>query len=224
MFDTCANCDKRYDTLEEGKLRLATPFCSTQCADLYYPHMSLQKEFKLIRGERLLQGLAENSAYDKLYGNIVRGFPETKKRQHAVGEVNVSNVTLLPYVGMKYLEVSGQARSNQHMYKPSIQFLRVIFEPNDSTNNVTFQGKDGQEHHMQPIILGQNNVKVRCTCLDFYYTFATWNFDDNSLIGRKPPMYHKKTNRPPRNVDRVPGLCKHVIKLIDHVKRIGLAK
>jgi hypothetical protein len=185
-----------------------------------------QGEYKLLRGQRILAQLNEDSTYPGLYREIQRGFPDTNARQNKTGEVAVTNLQYLPFARNNVLQVNATVRSNQHVYTPVIQFLGVTFEPEDTEMNVTFTGKDGQEHNVQPIDLTQSTVKVRCNCLDFFYRFATWNFNDNSLYGKKPPMYRRVpgSNRPPANPAKVPGVCKHVIKTVETLRQYGFVK
>lgn len=181
---------------------------------------------RLIRGKRIVDQLNEDSTYPGLYREIQRGFPDTRRRQHATNEVSIQNVQYLPYVGMKMLQVRVACRSNQHNYQPIIQFLNVVFDPTDTNDNVTFTGQDNQEYHVQPVDLAQSRVKVRCNCLDFYYRFAMTDFNDGSLVGRMPPVYHPVpgSNRPPANPMHVPGICRHLIKVVDHLRQQGFVR
>jgi hypothetical protein len=101
-------------------------------------------------------------------------------------------------------------------------FSDVVYEDGDQGDNVTFKGSDNQEYHIQPIQLSRNNVKVRCSCLDFRWRFALWNSKDGSLYGDPPGPYKKKTNRPPVNPQRVPALCKHLMKTTIALKQSGV--
>lgn len=177
------------------------------------------KPLRILRGERLLQAIEEDATYPQLHQNIVRGFPETRKRQHATGEVNVTNVQYVPTAGG--LQVKSASRSNGHNYAQVMIFSDVVHNPPEG--GATFTGTDGAEHTITPIKLPGSRVKVNCTCLDFHYRFAMWNFNDNALAGPKPPLYQRKTtNRPPANPMQVPGICKHLIKLTDTLKQNGL--
>lgn len=179
-------------------------------------------EFMLLRGDRILQQLYEMSSVPDLEDNIEQGFPHTKKRQHATNEVTVSNVQYMPYLGMKMLHVKSISSSNGHQYQQALQFLRVDFDDQKQPDNATFQASDGADYHIKPLQLSGHNVKVRCNCLDFYYRFANYNSQDKSLVGRPPPPYQRKTNRPPVNPDQVPGMCKHLLKLVDNLTQAGL--
>ncbi len=177
----------------------------------------------VIRGERILQQLDEVSSVPALQTNIERGFPETKKRQHATNEVTINNVSYIPYIGMKMLHVKSMSTSNGHQYQQALQFNGVAFEPEDTDNNATFQASDGEDYHVQPLQLNGHYVKVRCSCLDFRFRFADYNSQDKSLVGRPPPLYQRKTTtRPPANPARVPGMCKHLLKLVQMLQQYGL--
>jgi hypothetical protein len=82
---------------------------------------------------------------------------------------------------------------------------------------------DGQDYHVQPLQLAGHNVKVRCNCMDFYFRFANYNAQDKSLVGKPPPLYRRKTTtRPPVNPGQVPGMCKHLLKLVQTLQGAGL--
>lgn len=50
----------------------------------------------------------------------------------------------------------------------------------------------------------------RCTCPDFYFTFAYWNWMQKALFGPKPRAYRAIGGGRPRNPGKYPGFCKHV--------------
>lgn len=185
--------------------------------------------YMFIRGERILKQLEENqellevSTQVQLDQNIRAAWPDTRKRQNATNEVTISNVEFMPYVGTKMLHVKSQSRSNGNAYKQALQFTQVDFEQVDSPEVVTFQTVDGREAHAKPITLAGHNVKCRCNCMDFHYRFANYNSADKSLVGRPPPLYRRKTTtRPPVNPMQVPGMCKHLLKLVATLRGQGL--
>lgn len=184
----------------------------------------MSDDFFLIRGARILQQLNELSSVPDLETNIQRGFPETRKRQHATNEVTSAKIQYTPYIGMKMLHVKSNSTSNGHQYQQALQFNGVAFEPEDTAENATFSAADGSDYHIQPLDLNDHNCKVRCNCLDFYYRFAHYNSSDKSLVGRPPPLYQRKTNRPPVNPMRVPGMCKHLLKLVQSLQAAGVVK
>jgi hypothetical protein len=176
--------------------------------------------FRTVRGERILQALNEDATVDTLHKNIVRGFPQTTKRQHATGEVNITNLQYVPMQGK--LQINSTSRSNGNNYTQVIIFSDVV--NTESPDGVTFTGTDGQDHTIEPIELRDSRVKVRCNCLDFYWRFATWNFNDDALFGPKPPLYQRKTDRPPVNPANVSGVCKHLLKVTTQLQQNGVVK
>lgn len=181
-------------------------------------------DFWVLRGERILQQLQEVSSVPDLEDNIERGFPETRKRQHATNEVTINNVQYMPYIGMKMLHVKSTSQSNGNEYRQALQFNGVQFAAQDGPDVATFAASDGEDYHVAPLELSGHNVKVRCNCMDFHYRFANYNAQDKSLVGKPPPLYQRKTNRPPVNPAQVPGMCKHLLKLVEMLRRYGLIK
>lgn len=185
--------------------------------------------YMLIRGERIIKQLAESqellefSTAPQLDQNIRAAWPDTRKRQNATNEVSISNVEFVPYVGTKMLHVKSISNSNGNQYKQALQFTQVTFANQDSPNVVTFQAADGQDAHAEPITLATHNVKCRCNCMDFHFRFANYNSADKSLVGRPPPLYQRRTDtRPPVNPMQVPGMCKHLLKLVSTLRGQGL--
>lgn len=64
-----------------------------------------------------------------------------------------------------------------------------------------------------------NDVRVRCTCEDFRWRFASQNYSDQTLQGDPPEAYVKKTDRPSVNPSNSPGVCKHLVKLKKELER-----
>ncbi len=185
-------------------------------------------EFKLIRGVRFFEAILEQERLDEksltsLSQSTLRFQPPTTKRQHATGPIRIVQLQLNPAIPSRILKVEAVAQSGQKTYDPVLQFSEIDFDEEDTDQNVTFMGSDGEQHHIVPISMMRNNVQVKCTCLDFFYRFASYNFVDGSLYGEKPPPYRRRTlNRPPANILKIPGLCKHLIKTGEALKQSGL--
>lgn len=184
--------------------------------------MISNSKYQFVRGQRIISALQE-TPYRDLERNIVTGFPDTTKRQHATDPVQIVQLNLFPSVQSNNLMVRSLARSGGKKYTPEVLLLDVEYQPEDSDENITFKANDGDEYHITPVNLRQNDCKVRCDCLDFHFRFAYWNHNDGSLYGGPPPRYVRRTtNRPPVNPSRVPGICKHVIKTIMALAEAGL--
>jgi hypothetical protein len=180
-----------------------------------------------IHGSRIAtQVLDEDSTVDDLSTNVDRFVPPSKRRQHATQPVQISQLVYIPAPESESLKIKAEARNFESgkKYTPVIAFNDIAFEEEDTPQNVTFTAVDGAKYHVAPINLRRHTCRVACNCLDFYFRFAVWNFNDNSLEGPKPPPYVKKTNRPPVNPQRKPGLCKHLLKLIQELKHSRLVQ
>lgn len=177
-------------------------------------------KLRVLRGQRIENQLDEDSTYNQLYTGIVRGFPQTDKRQNATGSVMVRKVSYVPYTNDGVLRVESEVQSGPNKYQPVIQFRNVEFQEENLPSNTTFTAADGQEYNVTPIGLAKSTVKVSCGCLDFYHRFGTQNYSDGSLEGNPPPPYQDRDpDRGPANPTQTPGVCKHLIKLVNQLKQ-----
>ena len=189
----------------------------------------MDEKFEIIRGKRILdqldkEVLEERSTYNDLEKNVLNFDPVSTKRQHATDPIRITQIAYLPFLGTNNLNVESIAASNGTNYNPKITFNQIEFEEEDTPNNITFKGKDGNEYHMQPINLAEKTLRVRCDCLDFYWRFAAFNAKDKSLIGTAPKPYKRVSNRGPVNPKQVPGACKHILKTIQALKDAGMVR
>jgi hypothetical protein len=139
--------------------------------------------------------------------------------------VHVQKLNLVAAPNSGNLIVKSTVKSDSgNTYSPTIQFDDVQYEKEDLPTNVTFKGADKEEYHIQKINLRMKNAKVNCNCLDFYWRFGSHNARVNSLLGDPPQNYVKKTDRPPVNKNRTPGVCKHILRLVDELKRTRLVQ
>lgn len=198
----------------------------------------MEEKYMLIRGKRVLDQMAtleliaEQSTYNQLRTNVDNFIPQGSdkgdgttryKRQHATGEVNLKGLTWRASYGVKALEVMATAIGGEKQYAPKIIFNNVEFDDEETEDNITVPAEAGPINFKQ-INLSENNMRVRCDCLDFYYRFATWNAKDKSLDGRAPKPYQAKTNRGPVNPKQVPGMCKHLLRIIEVLKENGAVR
>jgi len=189
----------------------------------------MDEKLQIIRGKRIQdqldkEVLEERSTYNDLEKNVLNFEPMTTKRQHATQPIRITQIFYLPFIGTKNLSVESVAASDGTNYNPKIIFNQIEFEDEDTQNNITFKGKDGNEYHMQPINLAEKTVRVRCNCLDFYWRFAAFNAKDQSLIGTAPKPYQRVSNRGPVNPKQTPGVCKHIIQTMKALKDAGMVR
>lgn len=176
-----------------------------------------------IRGARIANQLDEflaETTYADLERNTINSMPG-RNRAEQTASVQIRNLQLVPYEGALGVDSQVNSINSGSAYQPQIVFLDVNYiqtEGDESVENdpntVTFQAADGKDYTIEPIYLSRNNCKVRCTCLDFRWRFAMYNDKDGSLFGNGPGVYQNKTQREPGNPQQVPGVCKHILKLV----------
>jgi hypothetical protein len=67
--------------------------------------------------------------------------------------------------------------------------------------------------------LDKTTVRVRCSCKNFYFMFEYWNKVNNSLAGGPHKTYVRKTTTyPERNPEHLPGMCKHLVRILISMK------
>ena len=179
-------------------------------------------EFRLIRGVKVLEQLnqLDETTISQLQNNIRQ--LDTKKRQFATDPITVTNISMVPSVPSNVLEFKATTSSDGKKYDTTVMFMNVNFEDEETGLNVTFTASDDEEYNIEKINLNRTNVKVRCTCLDFYHRFAEYNSRDGSLYGKAPAPYVPKTDRASSNPRKLPGLCKHLLKTVDGLRQAGL--
>lgn len=165
--------------------------------------------------------LLERSTMGQLTSNTNVFFGNDRKRKS--GQVQISKLQYIPAVNDGILTVKAKTRSSNNEYDTSIQFEGVRFVKPGTMHSVPLEVAD-QELAIMPLKNMGNHVHVHCTCMDFYWRFAMHNNKNDSLIGEPPAPYVKKTDRQPLNPDKVPGNCKHLQALVDHVRADRLFK
>ena len=165
--------------------------------------------------------LVENSL-NVLYNNTVQSF-DTDRRASA-GRVQVVDKVFLASPNQGIVMVKAKTRSNAKQYETQISFEGIEYQGNEDdegdNNTTSFQTPDGQDWTIVPAGFNTSEVRVSCSCLDFYYRFAVYNSKDGSLLGNPPAPYVRKTDGgEPRNPKEVPGLCKHLMALSDDLRQ-----
>lgn len=170
------------------------------------------KELDLVLLERSLNDLDTSTT---------SAFPNSKKRHNALGLVRVAHVMYERPDNDKLL-VTAKMVGETNEYNTQILFEGVKFTFVDNSGSVDI----GATENIMPISASNNDCKVLCGCLDFYYTFAWYDYNRDALIGNPPKPYQKVpgSNRPPRNPTNAPGICKHIMKLAEHLKSAGVLK
>lgn len=159
---------------------------------------------------------------NQLSNNTKKAFPNRFGPRMKEAKTRVSKLVITPFVGTKILSIRGdvQGVAEKKIYKVIVTFQNIEFsDTRDQTHWIRVKVSPRKWVYMAPLN-PKNVVQVRCSCLDFYFTFAYWDWGVGSLYGRKPKPYKRKTTTyPERNPTHTPGLCKHLLAVIDRVKR-----
>lgn len=161
------------------------------------------------------------SSLSDLYQSAVEAFPHTTKRQYAVDPVEVKSISWLPYLGMRTLLCRALIESNGREYNSLVLFRGVNFFPNRHPELIEITDQDGQHHFVERMFNDINNVNVRCNCPDFRWRFRYYDHLDHSLYGNKGARYQSQGG-PPANPKELPGMCKHLMKVMQNLNDAGL--
>lgn len=158
-------------------------------------------------------------SFQSLVNNTTRNFPTDRKASSQ--RVQLMTTMFIPSEGG--LEIRAKTSTDNADYDSVAYFDKVDYTDNPNNQSVTFLAQDNTEYHIQAV-RGNANVKVNCTCLDFHYRFALWNDKKQALHGQVPAPYIKKTDSKPQNPGKIPGVCKHLMKMFEHLKREGIIR
>lgn len=107
-----------------------------------------------------------------------------------------------------------------------VEFLDVpadqLYQDEDSVED----NRERNGGQLIPIpVLGQNEMKVRCSCPSFRFTGSEAAQLYGSFIGgRYHPWRPNRTGRAPRNPHNEPMLCKHIIAFIEFLWQQGYVR
>ena len=167
------------------------------------------------------------SNIQRLYQSTVAAFPFTKYRQNATDPINITELKLTPFVGMKTLFIKSTAQNpdsktfEHSKYKPMILFKNVQYHNENNQNLVKLIDEQENIYFIEKISTENNNVMVRCDCGDFFWrgNYADWL--DKSLFGSKKKKYESKGGVP-ANPKNAPMMCKHIIKMTEILINSGI--
>jgi hypothetical protein len=173
--------------------------------------MQIKETYIDIDGEMLLELSLSN-----LKNNVNRAFgPE---RNQKAPKTRVTNYQAIPSVQDKTLLLKFKVSGETSPYAVEVRFLNVKYgQEGDGLSSIV--AMDGNTYYFKQFTQSQTQAKVKCNCLDFYYRFSVWNHGKNSLEGDPPPPYVRKTDyMPPVNPTKTPGLCKHIMKVMEFLR------
>lgn len=167
--------------------------------------------------------LQESNLQD-LYASTVQAFPQTTKRQHATDPIRIVELHWTPFLGVKTLFIKGLAQSGESgkEYSPMLLFKGVSYhDAKDHHNWIEIVASDGN-HYVFERFNNDNEVLVRCDCADFRWRFNYFDHIDDSLYGRVRKKYDATVNPGSANPFEMPGMCKHLIKMVQSLDHAGI--
>lgn len=139
---------------------------------------------------------------------------------------NVMELLFTPFWGTRVLLIEAKVRSEVDLkvYPVSVVVHDMDFskEFSEWTPVRAIDKKTHEEFYMRFIAL-DDEVRVRCGCMDFQCRFARVLKGRNALIGgiHCPP---RRTMRKSINVARVPSACKHLLALLENLAEAGVLR
>lgn len=159
-----------------------------------------------------------------LHKNTIEAFPNTQKRQYATDTIVFEHLDWVPFLGVKTLFIKGLAKNNGRKNESLILFKNIKYKESEGRGTVPITASNGKEYYLEQIQYESNDVLVRCSCKDFFWRFTHFNKIDKSLFGRDRRKYEAIYKPGSSNPEQIPGLCKHLIKLIKVLKESNLLK
>lgn len=155
------------------------------------------------------------STLNDLYLSTVNAAPKTTLRQHAIDPVRITQLSIMPFRGMKTVVFKGLAENQGKHYNSIIMFKEVDFN-----GDIKVAGDYGPFNIK--ILSPEQDVVLRCSCPDFYWRGVYANYLDNSLYGGNRKKYEGLGLLPPVNPEYAPMMCKHLIKLSKALQESGI--
>lgn len=139
-----------------------------------------------------------------------------KERSDKSDKVQITNMSFIPMQANGQLKIGANTTSNNgHDYWSTIIFSNIVYLNEDEPQSYTFKAIDNKDYIIEKVPRTVQ-CKVSCSCLDFYYRFAVWDHRYQALDGLPPPPYIRKTTtRPDVNPFKTPGLCKHIMAVVN---------
>ena len=168
--------------------------------------------------------MAHNYTWSKLVQGATRLNPKSRGRNYpGTPKFEICTFTsgvdrglpqIVPFVGTKSCVISLRAWgvTQASLHAITLCFHDVDIQTEDPHSYNYFQVKyDDKMYWIQKFDMNRHPLTSRCSCKDFFFSFAFHNYNAGCLYGPRPKMYKRlTTTRPPRNPAGIIGCCKHV--------------
>lgn len=129
--------------------------------------------------------------------------------------------TIIPYKGTNTLlfqaTCNGETIEGIHVVNLQFNNVKYFDKPPEDGDVKEIEFKGEKYYFIRPTL--ESDVVCRCSCPDYYFTFAYYNWQHKINFGGKPKVYKRKTKtRPPRNPQHLPGICKHLFQFQSYLR------
>ena len=168
--------------------------------------------------------------FEELYNSTIQFKPWRRNYTHSP-KMGLTGV--IPFKGTNSVLFQGFAYglTQKSIHKQNILFsgVTILTElPNNDKSLLMdyFELKyRNQVYYIEKIDPKKHYVANRCSCADYFFTFAWYNHKKGCLYGSQPRPYHRKTTTiPPRNPQEFVGICKHLWNFYSFLRASGYTK
>lgn len=156
--------------------------------------------------------------------DIINSTKKFREQQYKVKKVSVVDTKYIQRTKQLYIYGEALPLTGDKLYKLIIVFDGITSSDiPDKTHKLIYRPE-----HNPPIYLSKpnmhTNVRVRCSCPDYYFSFEYYNKQKKALIGPHKDYVRKTTWYPPRNPQHLPGMCKHTLVMLNKLIKSGLVE
>lgn len=151
--------------------------------------------------------------------DLVRGTKKLRGKITTVNTKEVKDFQLKYFRNKSQIRMTGKIRgtTEDKIHRPTVRFFNVKFSDDKKEGWIKAKGK---KYYFRPVSKNYN-VALGCTCSDWNFTWAFWTKKkDKTAVepGYEQKPYEATGERPERNPKHVPGMCKHIVGLLNVAK------
>lgn len=176
--------------------------------------------------------MAVKSTFRDLYRSTIK---VSETRRSYSDSKAIRRVAIVPLKGTRsaLFQYEHYGLTDQALHQVNILFSDLdVFTEDELESKYGYIETEhkGKLYYIQRPDLVKTPCKIRCNCVDFYFTFAWWDWQSHVIFGGKPRPYKRKTlnrktlNRKPRNPGKHPGMCKHVFNTVKLMRVSGMTQ
>ena len=156
---------------------------------------------------------------------MIKAVTDTESSVHKVMlAINgVNQRTVQPETLVKEIRLKDKKYEDTEAY-PSEDLLIYAVEGKPFEGKTVIKNEAGTYTIIEDNVSKDNDIMVWCSCSNYYWVWQYYNVENNVDIFKQAPARYVprteagknalKTNRPMRNPNRRPGMCKHIMLLL----------